>query len=157
MGTVAATGATSIDIIVPQPYPTFAAVRVTILVDAATEISRNGERVSLSAIKLNDMLFAQGEWKDDRTFLARKIQAKGMQELPSPVGLHGRIDAIEPGKLRVTNPDGAWTVSVTRMTIITRGSMPVRFESLKPGETVDVKGIESGDHAIVAMLIVVVP
>jgi len=157
MGTVAAVGEASVHVTVPTPFPPLAAVRVTILVDATTEIFRNGERVRLPAIKPNDMLFASGTWKDDSTFLARKIEVRAIVPLPGPTDVRGRIEAIEPGKLRVMSADGAWAVSVTRMTVILRGSMPVRFEKLQIGDMVEVKGMQSGDHAIVAMLVTVVP
>jgi hypothetical protein len=158
MGYVASVSAAAIDIIVPQAYPTFAPVHVVVHVDAATEIFRNGERVRLSAIKPNDILFASGAWRDDANFLARKIEARAMPELPAPVDLHGTIEAVEQGgTLLVATRDGRWAVTATRMTVIVRGQRPIRFDELKVGETVDVTGMAKGEHALVALKIEVVP
>lgn len=159
MGAVASVGERSIDVIVPQPYPTFMEVRVTILVSDATEIYRNGERVSLQATKLGDMVTATGEWKDERTFLARRIEVKSFMPPPPPapvVNLRGTIESIAPGGIRVAAADGQrWAVSVNRMTIITRGGVQVRFESLVVGEKVAVEGMLAGRLSVAATKIAV--
>lgn len=78
MGPVASVAERSIDIIVPQPFPTLIPVRVTILTSETTQVFHNGQSAPLSAIKLGDMAFATGEWRDDRTFVASRIDAKAM-------------------------------------------------------------------------------
>ncbi|MCM2317136.1 MAG: DUF5666 domain-containing protein [Thermoanaerobaculia bacterium] len=160
MGAVASVGERSIDVIVPQPYPTFMEVRVTILVSDATEIFRNGERASLSEIKLGDMVAASGEWRDERTFFASRIEVKSFMPPPPPpppVNLRGTIESVSPGGIRVAASDGqSWAVSVSRKTIITRDGVQVRFESLLVGERVEVAGVLTADRAVTALKIAVV-
>ena len=155
-GDVVAVGEKSIEIIVPTINPTFQAVRVTILVDEKTEIYREGERVRLPAIQVNDVLVASGEWKDDATFVARRIDARARPQ-SSGAYVRGTIQTISPGGLRVVDPDGQlWGISVSPLTIIIRDGLPLRFESLVVGDTLDVIGLPSGEHMIAAVTIRVV-
>ncbi|MGK2856970.1 MAG: DUF5666 domain-containing protein [Thermoanaerobaculia bacterium] len=158
MGVVASVSERSIDVVVPQPFPTLIPVRVTILTSETTQVFRNGMSSPLSAIKLGDMAFATGEWRDDRTFLASRIEAKAVPVPPGPVvNLRGKIESVSPGGIRVSASDGqVWSVNVSRVTIITRGGVPARLEGLVVGETVEVAGVSTGDRSVTALSIAVV-
>lgn len=158
VGYVSRVGANAIDIIVPTAIPTFAPVRVTLLVDAATEIFRRGERIRLAELKVNEMIVASGEWKGDDTMLARRIEVRDIAPPPGGSSLRGTIAAIEGSTLRLAAADGRWTVTAMRMTLVVRpGGVPSTFSSLRVGEAVDVVGMPTGDHGVMALKIEVLP
>ncbi|MFA6958056.1 MAG: DUF5666 domain-containing protein [Thermoanaerobaculia bacterium] len=157
-GFVSRVGPGSIEIIVPQAIPTFAPVYATLLVDEATEIVRKGVRIRLAEVKVNEMLFASGEWKSDNTMLARKIELRDGAPPPMTFGVRGAITAIDTLTLRLSASDGPWSVTATKMTFVFRpGGAPSGFASLKVGEVVDVSGMPHGDHSLIAMKIEVLP
>ncbi|MBI2213232.1 MAG: hypothetical protein HYU52_06265 [Acidobacteria bacterium] len=155
-GDVSAVGAQSIEIIVPTINPTFQPVRVTILVEDATEIYKDGERARLAAIRVGDVLVATGSWKNDSTFSARRIDARSRPDAPAGY-VRGTIEMIERGGLRLVDPGGQrWGVSVSPLTIIIRDGRPLRFDELRVGDLLDVLGLPKGEHMIAAVSIRVV-
>lgn len=70
-GKVTAVGATSLDVLT-QPRGV-----VTVRVDATTIIKRQGDRIALADIKVNDEVNSRGTRVDDQTLLAQQIEVRG--------------------------------------------------------------------------------
>lgn len=125
--------------------------RRTIAVTDAVDLTRAGQDVALSSLKVGDLVRFRQTRNDDGTYTVTALAVV----VPT---IRGEVDGVTLSGFKVTTRDGAvWTVTVNGSTSYAFGAGDGTLADVINGETVVVAGDPAGDNALTALSVRVNP
>ena len=117
---------------------------VTVNVDGATKITKQGKAITLADVAVGDHVEAEGTLADPQTLNATKIQDETENENENEAEIEGTVKSVGTSSLVVTTSKGDVTVNVDSHTEIRRDGAHLALSDIKAGNRVEAEGTMTG-------------
>ena len=119
----------------------------TIAITDAVDLTRGGQDVALSDLKVGDQVRFRQTRNDDGTYTVNALAVV----VPS---VRGTVSDVTASGFKVTGRDGAvWTIAVNGSTVYRHGTGDGSLADVTNGTTVVVRGTGTGDNAMTALTV----
>lgn len=119
----------------------------TITVTDSMQLTKGGQTIALSDLKVGDQVRIDQSRNDDGTYTVNGIAVV----VPS---VHGTASAVTSSGFKVTTRDGSvWTITVNGSTVYQFGSGTGSVSDVTDGTQVAVQGTTTGDKAMTALTV----